>query len=59
MLGLIIAGLVVVAAVVAYKLHVAGKAVTGAAVVAGVEADAKAVAANAEAQVANTVASKL
>ncbi len=39
MFKLIITGLVVVAAVVAYKLWKSGKAVTGTAVVAGVEAD--------------------
>jgi hypothetical protein len=55
---LIVAGLVV-AAVVAYKLHKAGKVVTGATVVAAVEADVKGAASNAASAVANTVAQKL
>lgn len=59
MVGLIVLGVVVVAGVVAYKLWKSGKAVTGAAVVAGVEADAKTVVATAEKAVANTVVSKL
>lgn len=59
MVGLIVVGVVVVAAVVAYKLWKSGKAVTGAAVVAGVEADAKAAVAAVEQAVANTVVSKI
>jgi hypothetical protein len=63
MVGLLIVGVVVLAAVVAYKLWKSGKAVTGAAVVAGVEADVTAAAKAAEAKivtaVANTVVSKL
>jgi hypothetical protein len=59
MLGLILLGVAVFAAVVAYKLFKSGKAVTGAAVVAGVEADVKSAANTAESAVANTVVSKL
>lgn len=55
MLNLIITGLVLVAAVVAYKLWKSGKAVTGTAVVAGVEADVKAAAPVVESAVANEV----
>lgn len=40
-LKLIVVTVVVLAAIVAYKLWKAGKAVTGTAVVAGVEADVK------------------
>lgn len=59
MLGLLIVGAVVLAAVVVYKLWKSGKAVTGAAVVAGVEADVKAAEATVVSAVANTVVSKL
>jgi hypothetical protein len=59
MLGFIVLAVVVVAAFVAYKLWKSGKAVTGAAVVAGVEADAKVLAEKAAAAAANTVVSKL
>jgi len=59
MLGLIITGIVVLAAVVAYKLWKSGKVVTGATVIAGVEADVKTAATDAEKAVANTVVSKL
>ncbi len=59
MLGLIITAAVVLAAVVAYKLWKSGKAVTGAAVVAGVEADVQAAANTVATDVANTVVSKL
>jgi hypothetical protein len=54
MVGLIITAVVVVAAVVAYKLWKSGKAVTGGNIVAGVEADAKAVANTVKSDVANT-----
>lgn len=53
--ALIVLGILVVAAIVAYKLHKSGKAVTGASVLAGVEADAKTVATKAEKAVANTI----
>jgi hypothetical protein len=42
-IGLAVVVVVAVAAYVAYKLYKSGKAVTGTAVVAGVEADAKTV----------------
>lgn len=41
MITFVIAGVVVLAAIVAYKLFKSGKAVTGKAVVAGVETDVK------------------
>ncbi len=53
--ALIVGALAVVAGVVVYKLVKAGKAVTGASVVAGVEADVTQAAKN----VANTVSSKV
>ncbi len=59
MFKLVIAGLVVVAAVVAWKLWKAGKTVTAGTVAAGVEADVKAGAAAVETQVASDVAKKL
>jgi hypothetical protein len=59
MVGLIVVGVLVVAAVVAWKLHASGKAVTGSAVVAGVEADVAKAANTAKADVANTVSKVL
>lgn len=55
MFKLIIAGLVVVAGIVAYKLWKSGKAVTGTAVVAGVEADVTAAANTVKTDVVNDV----
>jgi len=54
LVALVVVGVVVVAGVVVYKLWKSGKAVTGSAVVAGVEADVS----TAEKAVANTVSSK-
>lgn len=59
MLGLIILGVVVLSAVVAWKLHKKGSAVTVKAVVAGDEAAVKSAANTAVSAVANTVAQKL
>ncbi len=59
MFKLAILGLVVVAAFVAYKLWKAGKAVTGTAVVAGVESAVKTEVAAVETQVASDVVKKL
>lgn len=54
-LGLVIVGVVVVAAYVAYKLWKSGKAVTGAAVVAGVKTDVVAAADAVKAEVVKDV----
>jgi hypothetical protein len=59
MVKLIILGVLVVAGVVAYKLWKAKKAVTGAAVVAGVETAVKTEVAAVETTVATDVAKKL
>lgn len=56
---LIVVGAVVLAGIVAYKLWKSGKAVTGAAVVAGVKADVASAESTVAAAVANTVISKL
>ncbi len=55
MLTLIIGAVLVVATVVAYKLFKAGKAVTGASVVAGVESDVKSAVSTVETDVKNDV----
>lgn len=57
--ALAVGAVVVLALVVVYKLWKSGKAVTGAAVVAGVESDLKTAANTAKSEVANTVVSKL
>jgi len=59
MLGLLIFAALVVVGVVVWKLKSAGKVVTAGTVVAAVEADGKAAAANVVSAVANTVAQKL
>ncbi len=56
---LVVVGVVVVAGVVVYKLWKSGKAVTGTAVVAGVEADLSTAEKAVANTVANTVVSKL
>ena len=54
-IGLAVVVVVAVAAFVAYKLWKSGKAVTGSAVVAGVEADAKSAASTVVTDVKNDV----